>query len=143
MQTIWIGIDNPLYQSERNLRLQVLRKPLGLHELEVKPAEATSSHLLLQDDAGQVQGCVLLSADRPQARLYQMAVSPPLQGQGYGRMLMQECERYAQTQQVGEIILHARAYAIPFYEKLGFQAEGPVFQEVGIDHRLMRKDISL
>jgi predicted GNAT family N-acyltransferase len=40
-----------------------------------------------------------------------------------------------------EVYLHAQATAVDFYERLGFRAEGPEFDEVGIPHRRMRRGI--
>jgi predicted GNAT family N-acyltransferase len=40
-----------------------------------------------------------------------------------------------------EVYLHAQAAAVDFYERLGFRAEGPEFDEVGIPHRRMRRGI--
>ena len=36
-----------------------------------------------------------------------------------------------------EFVLSAQCHAIAFYEKSGFVAEGPVYEEAGIDHRRM------
>nr|WP_255538814.1 GNAT family N-acetyltransferase [Polynucleobacter sp. Latsch14-2] len=33
--------------------------------------------------------------------------------------------------------MHAQVLAIPFYEKLGFQAYGDIYDEAGIPHRNM------
>lgn len=38
-----------------------------------------------------------------------------------------------------EFILTAQCQALPFYERLGYVAEGPEFLEAGIPHRFMRK----
>jgi predicted GNAT family N-acyltransferase len=35
--------------------------------------------------------------------------------------------------------LHAQCHALGFYEKFDFVAEGPIFDEAGIDHRTMRR----
>ncbi len=36
-------------------------------------------------------------------------------------------------------VLDAQIQALPFYEKLGYVAEGDVFMDAGIPHLLMRK----
>jgi predicted GNAT family N-acyltransferase len=38
-----------------------------------------------------------------------------------------------------EVTMNAQVQVVPFYEKRGFRAEGPVFDEAGIPHRRMRK----
>ena len=36
------------------------------------------------------------------------------------------------------IEISAQVQAIPFYERLGYVGDGPVYLEAGIDHRAMR-----
>jgi predicted GNAT family N-acyltransferase len=36
-------------------------------------------------------------------------------------------------------LLHAQTSVVPFYERLGYTAEGPVFDEAGIPHRKMSR----
>ena len=43
----------------------------------------------------------------------------------------------ARRRQLHGIALHAQVNAQGFYEKLGFVAEGPVFDEVGMPHQRM------
>jgi predicted GNAT family N-acyltransferase len=43
----------------------------------------------------------------------------------------------AKSKGVLSLILHAQVSAIPFYEKLGFMANGPLYDEAGIPHRNM------
>jgi predicted GNAT family N-acyltransferase len=38
-----------------------------------------------------------------------------------------------------ELLLAAQVRALPFYERLGYRAEGPEFLEARIPHRMMRK----
>lgn len=38
-----------------------------------------------------------------------------------------------------EVVLAAQVAAIPFYERLGYVAECPVFDDAGIPHRTMRR----
>lgn len=50
-----------------------------------------------------------------------------------------EYERESERRGYKRIYLHARAYAIPFYEGLGYHVFGEEFTEVGIPHRHMQK----
>ena len=38
-------------------------------------------------------------------------------------------------------VLDAQVPVIPFYERLGFVAEGPVFDDAGIPHRRMTRPL--
>jgi predicted GNAT family N-acyltransferase len=48
----------------------------------------------------------------------------------------------AKSKGIYALILHAQLSAIPFYEKLGFVAQGPIYDEAGIPHRNMMLNIS-
>lgn len=48
---------------------------------------------------------------------------------------------YAQKQGIERISLHAQLSARTFYAKLGFQEEGERFEEAGIEHITMTKDL--
>lgn len=50
-----------------------------------------------------------------------------------------EFEREILKRGYARIYLHAREYAVGFYEKLGYECFGEPFTEVGIPHRHMQK----
>ena len=54
---------------------------------------------------------------------------------GVGKKLMQDVMNYIKKETMAkEICLDAQLTAVPFYEKLGFNVYGEVFQDAGIDH---------
>jgi ElaA protein len=61
---------------------------------------------------------------------------------GYGKYIMQQIEFYAQTQGFQNLMLHAQAQTVPFYNALGYSPEGDIFQEAGIPHMLMKKSLA-
>ncbi|WP_237342635.1 GNAT family N-acetyltransferase [Weissella jogaejeotgali] len=58
-------------------------------------------------------------------------------GNGYAATLLKQIITDARNAHAQTLDLGAQVPAIGFYEKLGFVAEGPVFQEANIDHRHM------
>jgi predicted GNAT family N-acyltransferase len=40
------------------------------------------------------------------------------------------------------VILDSQTHAVPFYERLGFTAHGPEFDDAGIPHRSMRLSLT-
>jgi len=82
-----------------------------------------SARLLVQGDVGKVgRVCIL-----PQAR-----------GTGLGAALMQAAvARFRQMPGVMKVKLGAQTHALGFYERLGFIAQGPEFDDAGIAHREM------
>ena len=119
-----------------------LRRPLGLVQTPADSAgEDSQIHVaFVRDDA--VLGTVLLKLSAaPVARLRQMVVSPELQGQGVGRQLVRHVEEIAREHGCRRMELHARMVAQPFYERLGYAAFGPEFEEVTIPHVAMGRDL--
>jgi N-acetylglutamate synthase-like GNAT family acetyltransferase len=69
-----------------------------------------------------------------------MAVQPTYQSNGIGANLMNTMETKAWNSGATEIILHARAQALGFYEKLGYVCIEPSHLLFGeIQHFLMKK----
>jgi ribosomal protein S18 acetylase RimI-like enzyme len=138
----FIDIDtrDSRYAAELDLRYRVLRAPLGLSRQQtLSPFEDASLHILAVDD-DVVVGCVLF---RPlaarQGRLYQMAVEPDRQRSGIGAQLVAALEAEVARRGFDEVVLHARAAAVGFYERAGYVVDGDPFVEVGIPHVKMRK----
>ena len=72
-----------------------------------------------------------------------MATAEKVRGKGYGIQLVKALEEYAAKNGMTSILLHSRHYAAGFYEKLGYKITSDVFQEVGMDHFAMEKEITL
>lgn len=128
------------YQQMVDLRMQILRKPLGLvftpEELEKEKEDILIG--AYEDDI-MLGCCMLTQQDAQTVRLRQMAVKTGLQGKGIGRALMQFAENLARDRGYTRLIMHARKTAAGFYEKLGYKIAGDVFLEVTIEHYVMEK----
>ncbi|SPQ99968.1 unnamed protein product (mitochondrion) [Plasmodiophora brassicae] len=135
-----------LYDKERALRFEWLRKPLGGEhaakgEAEEFPFEKDSVHLVATMD-GNVIGCVLFHPDgRGSGRLFQMAVDERYRGRGIGAQLVRRLEQHLRDIGLTEVTLHAREYAAGFYRTLGYEQYGDPFEEVGIPHCHMRRTL--
>jgi ribosomal protein S18 acetylase RimI-like enzyme len=138
----FVAPDDPLVAGELDLRFRVLRDPLGLGPDTVRFGFEHESLHLLAIARGEVVGCVLFHPESPTAgKLYQMAVAPERQGRGLGARLVRTLEARLIDEGIARVVLHARATAIGFYLALGYQAVGPMFDEVGIAHRRMEKGL--
>ncbi|MEU5614242.1 GNAT family N-acetyltransferase [Streptomyces sparsogenes] len=74
------------------------------------------------------------------AALGQLAVLPAARGTGLGAELVRAVEAEARRRGLTEVYLEAQTHALGFYERLGYAAYGPEFDEgSGIPHRAMRK----
>lgn len=136
-----IAYGSEEYRQECALREEVLRRPLGLSlQDEDLTRERDQLHVGLFDDRGALIGCAIAVplGDRT-AKVRQMAVAGGLRRRGHGREIMMGLEAVLATRGVAKVVLHARASAAGFYEKLGYAAEGEPFTEVTIPHLRMSK----
>ena len=121
------------------IRIAVFVDEQGVpREAELDSYEANAVHLLAEAD-GRPVGTMRWRAVPPAtAKLERVAVLPQARGLGIGRALVLEALRQVAAAGLGEAVLHAQTSAAPFYERLGFLAEGEPFEEEGIEHIRMR-----
>lgn len=138
-----IEFATPEYDASVALRYEVLRKPLGLeYTPEQLAAEWSDIHLAAFDATGEMVGILLLTPQNErEVKMRQVAVAPDWQGKGIGAALVAVSEEKAQSLGFQIITLHARETAVPFYLRLGYKSVGNRFEEVGIPHFKMEKEI--
>lgn len=130
------------YQQMVELRLQLLRKPLGLSFTPEELEKEKSDILLGCFEEDKLEACCILSeVDPSTVRLRQMAVGASLQGKGIGRALMNFAENIARDRKYSRLTMHARKSAIGFYEKSGYRICSDEFTEVTIPHFVMEKEL--
>ena len=129
------------YRLERDLRHAVLREPLGLSfTAEELANEEKQLHFGLFEPEDNLIACVVAVRLSPtDARIRQMAVTPAHQRRGLGTRLMKELEEHLRSRGFTNLVLHARASAVEFYEKLGYAVIGDEFIDVTIAHVRMVK----
>jgi predicted GNAT family N-acyltransferase len=130
------------YHQMVALRMEVLRKPLGL-SFSPEDLDAERDDILLGafDEDHLLACCLLTRQDADTCRLRQMAVVNSLQGRGLGASLLYFAENVARDKGFRELVMHARMTAVGFYEKQGYRISGQTFEEVTIPHLLMRKPL--
>lgn len=137
-----IEFGSPSYQKMVDLRFQILRKPLGL-TFDQADLDKEKDDILIgffEDD--ELEGCCILTPDhKTTICLRQMAVVEGLQGKGMGRVIMNFAENLARDKGYKMLHMHARKTAVGFYQKLGYQIVGAVFEEVTIPHYDMQKTL--
>jgi len=132
------------YNDMVTLRNEVLRKPLGLHYSEEYLAEEKSDILIGAYKNNKIIACCILrNISDDVVQLKQMAVAPKLQGNGVGTTTVAFAEETARNIGHCKIFMHARKEAVPFYQKLGYQIKGDEFEEVGIPHFMMIKELEV
>ena len=106
-------------------------------EEEFDDWEAAATHFVIEW-RGRIVGTARLYQPRPgMAKIGRVALLPEVRGRGWGADLIRAMERHLQALGVPEAELDSQVAVIPFYEKLGYVAEGPEFLDAGIPHRHM------
>ena len=141
IRTIEYGSD--LYQKEVELRLEILRKPLGLtFSADFLEKDKEDWHLGYFDQENQLIACLILTPQSATTvKMRQVAVATSAQGKGVGSALVQYAELVAMQNGFDSMVLHARASAVPFYLRLEYAIIGDLFEEVGIPHYKMTKQL--
>jgi predicted GNAT family N-acyltransferase len=135
-----IELQDPLYQKERLLRNKILLRPIGIPDFGWEKNDARSWHFVALDE-NELIGCVVLvplDEQNEKAQLIQMAVDDSRQGQGIGRLLVEELIKFSKKLGFSEIEIHSRSDITSFYTHLGFEIYGDEFEEVSVKHRHMR-----
>ena len=107
-------------------------------ELEMDDLDAEAVHFLMRDADGEPIGTARMLERGDAVKIGRVAILSELRGHGYGRAIMEFVMDEARTRGFREAKLSSQTYAIPFYESLGFVAEGPIYDDAGIPHRTMR-----
>ena len=97
-------------------------------------------HLLATQD-GRPVGTARLLIEGETAKIGRVALLPEARGTGAGAALMRAALDELRARGVRAAKLGAQTYAIGFYEKLGFTACGPEYDDAGIPHRDMSRDL--
>ena len=127
--------------TEHLADLRAVREPVFILEqgcpieLEWDELDPQSVHALARDAAGAPIGTARLT---PLPTIGRMAVLAPWRGRGVGAALLQYLIDHARKLGHASLELHAQTHAIGFYERFGFIAFGPEYDEAGIPHRSMR-----
>ncbi|WP_374407002.1 YbgC/FadM family acyl-CoA thioesterase [Hydrogenophaga sp.] len=108
-------------------------------ELEHDSADLTAVHALVRNRLGQAlaTGRLIPSGTPGVSQLGRLAVKRVLRGSDLGKQVLLALVAAARARGDREVMLHAQHSAIGFYDRLGWQRRGDVFEEAGIPHQEM------
>jgi predicted GNAT family N-acyltransferase len=132
------------------LRLLVFVEEQGVPvEEELDAYDVAATHFMVQDARSEkpepadiIATARLVDKGDGLGKIGRVAVHASHRGRGIGAQLMRYIHTYAYEHGFRKLWLEAQCYAIPFYEKLGYVAEGEVFLDANIEHRHMRRSLS-
>ncbi len=130
--------------SDDRARIECVRRAVFIEEQRIPEADEWDDsdplcwHLLVLTANRDVVGTGRLD---PAGKIGRVAVLPQYRGTGAGAAIVSRLVDLAAERGLTQVYLNAQTSALRFYERLGFRAEGPEFDEVGIPHRRMRRRI--
>lgn len=142
-----IEIRSPKTDSEwfdyYDLRYRVLRKPLNQPlGSEKNEGDSRGEHFALYEN-GVLQAIARLDNSAPQiTQVRFVAVETSTQGRGFGKRIMEAVEEKAKKDGNEKMILHARDYAVKFYENLNYTLIEKSYKLFDVlQHYLMEKKL--
>ncbi|MFG5778713.1 YbgC/FadM family acyl-CoA thioesterase [Comamonas sp. J-3] len=148
MVEVKTGSWNVLGQDAMRLRMQVFVREQGIPvEIEADEFDVTSLHAVAINGLGMcvATGRMLPSANEATRsdvmRIGRMAVARPLRGTQLGRQVLDALVDAAQRHGKRQVELHAQRTAENFYRRAGFTVVGEPYEEAGIAHISMVKDL--
>lgn len=124
------------------LRRQVFIDEQGIAEAdEIDDLDPQAVHLLAEK-AGQPVGTARILIDGALGKVGRICVVPEQRGIGLGAALVHAAIAYLRQQDgVTRAKLGAQDHAIGFYARLGFAPVGPIYDDAGIPHQDMIRDL--
>lgn len=130
-------------QKAYGLRLEVfVREQKVPEDMELDEFDAEAIHAIAKDGE-TVVGTGRLVVEEDRGRIGRMAVQKERRKEGIGKGLMEVLESKAIESGLTEVYLHAQVHAEDFYAKMGYAERGEEFDEAGIAHIEMYKNLKL
>ncbi|WP_138860002.1 GNAT family N-acetyltransferase [Exiguobacterium mexicanum] len=134
------GNDSKLIELARSVRQTVFIGEQGIApELEYDELDPDCIHFVGMVDAEPVTTARLRPIGDGVGKVERVATLATKRGNGYAKEIMLAIEFVARARELHELKLGAQLTALPFYERLGYEAYGDEFLDADIPHRMMHK----
>ena len=109
-------------------------------DLEMDDRDSQCEHVLAWDAGGAAVGTGRIDFASG-GKIGRVAVLASARGTGVGTALMERLHELALARGVAAVWCNAQVSAAPFYVRLGYRIVGELFQEAGIDHVRMEREL--
>ncbi len=110
-------------------------------ELEWDGLDPECEHAVVETPDGKIVATGRLYCADGAGKIGRMAVLKDHRGNGMGAAILEFLVERARARGLSSARLNAQTHALRFYQRGGFTAEGPEFDEAGIPHRHMRREL--
>jgi len=109
--------------------------------IEIDGRDPNATHVLAEVDGESIGTARLREVEPGTGKVERVAVRASHRETGVGRELMERIERIAADRGLDRLQLHSQTRVEGFYERLGYETVSEEFEEAGIPHVEMEKDI--
>lgn len=111
-------------------------------DLEIDQYEEQSEHFVVYQNENEPIGAGRLRpVSSTEAKVERICVLQEVRGQSIGYQIMDKIENVAQKKGIKTLMLHAQDHAKGFYTRLGYETVSEPFDEAGIVHVKMKKEL--
>ena len=110
-------------------------------EVEMDGRDDEAVHFVATDGGDPVGAARLRQVEPGVGKVERVAVLADRRGDGIGRELMSALETTAAQRGIDRLVMHAQTHVEEFYRRLDYETTSDVFEEAGIDHVEMEKDL--
>ena len=129
-------------QEAFEVRRQVFVREQGISEdLVFDGHDREALHMVVKDGERVIGTARVQFLTDNQAKLERMAILERYRRKGIGKEMLLFLDAVWKDKQVQQVIIHAQLEVVPFYKLCGFDELGLPFQEAGIKHIKMRKQV--
>ena len=137
------------FDGAKAVRIRVFMEEQGFqNEFDEVDRDARTLEITARDAQGEPVGCARvfpselepgIGTEEGRWVFGRLAVTPEHRHSGLGSQLLAYSEEAARNLSAREMHLHAQVSVMPFYERAGYEAYGPVEYDEHVEHRWMRK----
>lgn len=132
----WQRMEKHLRQIRMAVFIQEQNVPI---ELEWDKEDEHCLHLLVIYENDYIATARLLDS----GQIGRMAVLKAYRHKGVGSAMLEHLVEVAREKTMSSVYLNAQITAVDFYKKFGFVEQGELFNDAGIMHRRMRKELTI
>ena len=123
-----------------------LRMEVFVDEQKVPPEEEHDALDASATHFGAFEGTTIVGTGRlvvkaEKGKIGRMAVRKDYRGRGVGLAVLEAIVDACRELGLAQAFLSSQLHAIPFYEKMGFRAQGDIYLDAGIEHKDMILDL--
>ncbi|MGQ9545972.1 MAG: GNAT family N-acetyltransferase [Dehalococcoidia bacterium] len=129
-------------QAAFDVRREVFVHEQGIgEEIVFDELDGQALHAVVKDGERVIGSARVRFLGNNEAKLERMAILEGYRRKGIGREMLLFLDAVLKDKQVHRVSIHAQLEVVPFYKSCGFKQVGLPFEEAGIQHLKMRKQL--